>query len=65
MKQASFGQSLPDHLREPQRFSTCDQWRDIPLTTNDREPLPTIGEALIWLGSFAALVATLFVALGQ
>lgn len=56
MKQVSFGQALPDHLREPQRFATQDPWPDVPLVINHPQPLPTLSEALTYLGSLAALV---------
>lgn len=64
MKTPKFGQALPEHLREPQRFATCDPWPNVPLVIHESEPLPTIGEAITWLGSFVAISVFCFFSLG-
>lgn len=61
MKEPRFGQALPDHLREPQRFASCDPHPHLPLI-GDGERLPTRSEAALYAGSvivFLAFVAWL------
>lgn len=62
MNKPRFGQALPDHLREPQRFATQDPWPNVPLVIKDQN-LPTLGEALTYAGSTVALFVFFFAAL--